>query len=299
VRPHRLAAVALLLFVACRFPRSKPEKSAAIADSVTGPLVVSRGAVLVGTVDGVKSYQGGALRNVTSGTVHNFLATDDDLVVWYDGDGILLAPRAGGTPETKSPKVPHLGGFAEDGQFLYWSIPSEQVTKSILNIGAVERVPKATGRVVRMVEDDLAGAGVVVDGKHVYYATKTGVRRIPKDAVGAKGATIETFVDKDSPDAMLGDATSLYYSTYDGVRRVRKADGVREWLASGVGGSALALDDAYVYLLTATQVVRLAKSDGAKTVLDTGLLRANRGSIAVTPDAIYWTDRDKLWRLPK
>jgi hypothetical protein len=299
VSPRRLAAIALLLFVACRFPRSKPDKSTAVADSVSGPIVVSRGAVLVGTVDGVKSYQGGALRSVTSGTVHTFLATDDDLVVWYDGDKILLAPRAGGTPETKSPKAKHLGGFAEDEQFLYWSIPSEQVTKTIYDIGAVERVPKATGRVVRMAEDDLGGAGLVVDAKHVYYATKTAVRRMPKDAVGAKGATIETFVDKDSPSSMVGDATSIFYSTYDGVRRVRKADGARAWLADGVGDSALALDDAYVYVLTATQVVRLAKSDGTKTVLDTGLLRANRGSIAVTPDAIYWTDRDKLWRLPK
>jgi hypothetical protein len=192
--------------------------------------------------------------------------TDD----WFGA--IFKVPLAGGAPTMLAAGQSGPTGIALDATNVYWT---DQVK------GTVSCVPVGGGSTRILATGQPGAYGVAVDATSVYFTAMNlsavaGGMVMSVPVVGGSPKTLAT--GQDTPAGIAVDATRVYWvdlalsGSYGGLRSVALGGGTATILNYGGPQSwHIALDAAYVYYASASQVFRLPLAGGANTALTSNL----------------------------
>lgn len=136
------------------------------------------------------------------------LPAADDTNVYWVGEGVFTAPRAGGTATTLATARDVAAGLAIDEANVYWSDSSDPVSP-------IMRTPKAGGPSVTLASHQLGATGFATDGHDVYWTIDETAGAVVKVAVD--GGSVITLASATSPGAIAVDETGVYWAELQGA----------------------------------------------------------------------------------
>ncbi|HEX8794469.1 MAG TPA: hypothetical protein VF765_26170 [Polyangiaceae bacterium] len=136
------------------------------------------------------------------------LPAADDANVYWVGEGVFSAPRAGGTTTTLATARDVATGLAIDDANVYWCDSSDPV-------GPIMRTPKAGGPSVTLATHQSGAAGFATDGHDVYWTIEEAAGAVVKVAVD--GGSVTTLASATSPGAIAVDDTGVYWAESEGA----------------------------------------------------------------------------------
>lgn len=140
------------------------------------------------------------------------LPAADDANVYWVGDGVFSAPRAGGTATTLATARDVATGLAIDDANVYWCDSSAPAAPMM-------RTPKAGGQSMTLATNQFGATGFATDGHDVYWTlggTSGAVVRVAVD-----GGPVTTLASASSPGAIAVDDTGVYWAS-DGPATVTR-----------------------------------------------------------------------------
>jgi hypothetical protein len=184
--------------------------------------------------------------------------------------------------------IAHPEDVAVDDQFVYFAN---------YNDGAIGRVPKAGGPVVKLAQGTPSVKGLAVDGDWVYWtdnSPESPMRRGMKVSKGG-GAPVRALADAEDPLEIAVRAGSLYWvSGGVALRRAPLAGGEPATVVAGASINTFALDDGYAYWVNtgATNqrngvVARKPLAEGGAVAVLTADQESAR-KIVIDEEAVYW-----------
>ena len=180
---------------------------------------------------------------------------------------------------------------AVDTDHVYWVTP-----------GTVRRVLKTGGSVENLANGQSTPFGLVVDLGQVYWTTVTGGEIKSRDLLDPDSSPIILANGQDYPVGLEIDLSNLYWSNNQGdadggtpkILRMARANMVEpEVVVDGLEGPGpLVAFGADLYWTDSVggTVMRVPKIGGTPQVLAAG--QGAPTGIAVTPDVVYWVNRD-------
>jgi hypothetical protein len=130
---------------------------------------------------------GGKVRTVSEAGIPDGLALDGTHVYWYSSlAGVVSrAPKKGGTGTKVHADDQHtLHTFFVDGNDLFVSFGANDKM-------VIQRIPKAGGAAVTVVEGQKPGTDFASDGAHLYWITEDEIFKVPRN-----GGTVSKVVEK-------------------------------------------------------------------------------------------------------
>jgi hypothetical protein len=207
-----------------------------------------------------------------------------------------------------------LGGFAkemtvqEDGVPTGIAIDETDVYWSTDWYG-IRRLPRDATTDFAQTIVDVSATAVAVDDTHVYWLDANGgVGRATKQGTAVEELNPSTCCYDESVGSIAIDASDVFVLDACGsLKRVAKSGGPAALITEGqpvqgaAAGHRIAIDDAHVYWLGDTSVLRAAKSGGpAQVVAPAGESPIGyRGGVALSETDVYWSAFQGIWRITK
>jgi hypothetical protein len=246
--------------------------------------------VVPGTIASVSRF-GGPVFEVARG--QNFpeaIAVDAWSVYWanagspdlgYVDGSIATASKLGGPVRVLAADRPFPQTIAVEGGDVYWS-----------DVGSIDAVA-ACGGLPRLIAASPHIAAIAVGARDVFWGEpdqEEPIWRSPK-----RGGIASAITPAQSVSSLaFSDGRIFFRSAQNQIRSVGTAGGtpvvVGQTPVTASYASSIAVDDRYVYFMTDTAVLRLAKSGGTAEVIAAG--QPFPGGIAVDDHGVYWTAFD-------
>ncbi len=158
---------------------------------------------------------GGKVRTVSPAGIPDYVALDDTYVYWYSTvSGVLFrAPKKGAPRPTKvyADEKHTLHFIFLDGNDLFVSYGPE-------NAMVIQRLPKAGGTPVTVVEKQQPGSDFAIDGAHIYWITDDDVWMVPRSG-GEASKAVEKLVH--GVDVAVDDQF-IYWSDRTRIQKMAK-----------------------------------------------------------------------------
>lgn len=157
---------------------------------------------------------GGKAVQVTEAGIPDWLSADETHLYWYStlSGMVFRAPKKGGPAVKVHEDDKHtLHTFFLDGPDLFVSFGAD-------NKGVIQKVPKAGGAAVTVVEGVQPGADFAVDASNVYWITEDDIYKVPRN-----GGSVSKIVEKVAHGRDLAvDDQYVYWADRTRVQRLPK-----------------------------------------------------------------------------
>ena len=239
----------------------------------------------------------------------NGLAVDETNVYWttcryvvdkYFHGGVFKTAKNGGDVIALAQNQTCPGNLALDADNVYWVNQGVVTSANDYQDGTILKIGKSGGAPVTLATAQSGRAMLAVDDTNVYWTACGKNRGVMKQS--KSGGTPMLWIDeKDCPTNLAIDATSVYWIGEQSIKKADKPSGATQVVATS-GGSALAIDEAFVYWTRTEQtsrsgmrscadersvLMKTSKSGGTPTTLGSFTGTAP-GKIAVSATSVYY-----------